>query len=172
VKYAKWKHRWNNCQKRKTRERTSSQFPSRVTGCVQDGIASASSSPPSTVGYIATLDLLSRCSSRLVTGGLAFDFDFGLGLELGFTRDCVALGVFLLVDDDGGGEGEEEAEVDPGEVPRLLLNDEGGADCVVAAGLGEEAGGTELDGSDFDLVERGGICDGVVAAAVGVEVLL
>src|SRR6266545_3972676 len=37
---------------------TSSQFPS-LTGSIHEGIASASSSPPSTVGYIATLVLLS-----------------------------------------------------------------------------------------------------------------
>jgi len=114
---------------------------------------------------------------------LDLDFGFALGLELVFVRELVLLGPFLDTLGVGvscDGDGEEEVEVDPGEVLRLL-NDDGGALCGVEVVLEVEAEAPprELGGSDFDLVGRGGIDVGVVAlgisvvvAGVGVEVPL
>ena len=101
-----------------------------------------------------------------------FDFDFGLvfSLAFAFVRElAVVFAVFFIVLDDGGGEGEDEAEVDPGEALRLL-KDEGGAPWDVE-GVDVPA---EVGGSDFDLEGRGGICVGVVVLATGaaVELLL
>ena len=95
------------------------------------------------------------------------DFGFALGLELAFVRELV---VFFLDAMDVGvgcdGDGEEELEVDPGEVLRLL-KDEGGTFCGVED-VEVEAPPRELGGSDFDLVGRGGIDVGVVALGISV----